>query len=234
MQEPFRDTFLNIPTWIQVLLYISGAIAVGVFVYGYWRRVQQWRQGQPVTRTDHVGERIRQVLLYALGQLRLVAQRYAGIMHLGFLWGFLMLFLGTALATIDYDVVLPLFDFKLLKGNFYLLYELTLDLFGLAFIIALAMALYRRLRTRPPQLSYFRDFSFALTLLLIINVTGFLLEGLRIALARPAWSAWSPVGYAVSQLFVGWRLDTVRAFHLGTWLFHAAVSPRPRGHYPLQ
>lgn len=224
MQEPFRDTFLNIPTWIQVLLYITAAIAIGVFVYGYWRRVRQWRQGQPATRTDHPGERIKRVLLYALGQLRVLAQRYAGIMHLGLFWGFILLFLGTVLATIDYDVTLFLFDFKLLKGKLYLLYELTLDLFGLAFVIALAMGLYRRLRTRPPQLSYFCDFSFALTLLLTINVTGFLLEGLRIAIARPAWSAWSPVGYAVSQLFVGWRLDTVRAFHLGTWLFHAALS----------
>ena len=77
---------------------------------------------------------------HALGQVRVLSQAYPGVMHAIMFWGFLALFIGTVLATIDYDITLPLFDYKLLKGDFYLYYETVLDLFGLFFVIGLGMA----------------------------------------------------------------------------------------------
>ena len=58
----------------------------------------------------------------------------------------------TVLATIDYDITLPLFDYKLLKGDFYLYYELVLDMFGLFFVIGLGMAVWRRFVLRPARI----------------------------------------------------------------------------------
>ena len=95
-------------------------------------------------RLDRIPERIGLVITHALGQVRTLSQAYPGVMHAIMFWGFLALFMGTVLATIDWDVTLPLFGYKLLKGQFYLFYEAVLDLFGLFFVIGLGMAVWRR------------------------------------------------------------------------------------------
>jgi Fe-S oxidoreductase len=150
-------------------------------------------------------------------------------MHALMFWGFGALFLGTVLATIDYDITLRLpfgLDFKLLRGPFYLVYELTLDLFGLFFVIGLALALYRRFVKRPTRVDATAAFAWALGLLLVINVTGFVLEACRLAVVRPWWAPWSPVGWALGKGLVALGLGepALRALHLGTWLFHFAIS----------
>src|SRR5262245_63971565 len=148
---PFRDTFWNIPVWSRVALYVGGAVAIAVFAYGTWQRLQRICQGGPEARFDRIPERLGLVVKHVLGQARTLAQAYPGIMHAVMFWGFLALFMGTVLATIDYDITLPLFGYKLLKGNFYLFYEMVLDLFGLFFVIGLGMAVWRRFVVRPQR-----------------------------------------------------------------------------------
>ena len=137
---PFRDTFWNVPSWAQAGLYVGGMVAIAVLAYGMWQRVQLWRQGLPEERLDRIPDRVRLVVRHALLQVRTLSQAYPGIMHAIMFWGFLALFMGTVLATIDWDITLPLFGYKLLKGPFYLVYETVLDLFGLFFVIGLGMA----------------------------------------------------------------------------------------------
>ena len=137
---PFRDTFWNIPGWVQIALYIGGTVAIAILVYGMWQHVKLWRAGTSENRFDHIPERVRLVAKHALGQVRTLSQAYPGVMHAIMFWGFLALFMGTVLATIDWDITLPLFGYKLLKGPFYLFYETVLDLFGLFFVIGLGMA----------------------------------------------------------------------------------------------
>jgi Fe-S oxidoreductase len=133
--------------------------------------------------------------------------------------------MGTVLATIDYDITLPL-GFKLLKGRFYLLYELSLDLFGLFFVVGLGLALFRRFGRRPKQLDPTPHFAFILALLLAINVTGFVIEACRLAVTQPWWGPWSPVGWALGRVFLaaGLTEPALRGLHLGTWIFHFAIS----------
>ncbi|HXG05609.1 MAG TPA: heterodisulfide reductase-related iron-sulfur binding cluster [Candidatus Binatia bacterium] len=223
---PFRDTFWNVPLWAQIALYVGGVVAVAVFAYGVAQRVRLWRGGGPEDRFDHLPERVRLVALHALGQVRVLSQAYPGIMHATMFWGFLALFMGTVLATIDYDITLPLFGLKLLKGTFYLVYEAVLDLFGLFFVIGLGMAVWRRFVVRPQRLDPTAHFAGVLALLFVINVTGFIMEAARLAAVRPEWAPWSPVGWALAQAMLGAGLseDALRATHLGVWLFHAAIS----------
>jgi Fe-S oxidoreductase/nitrate reductase gamma subunit len=223
---PFRDTFWNVPFWAQIALYAGGILAVAIFAYGVWQQVQLWRQGGPENRLDRIPDRVRLVLTHALGQVRVLSQAYPGIMHATMFWGFLALFMGTVLATIDYDITLPLFDVKLLKGPFYLFYETVLDLFGLFFVIGLAMAVHRRFVARSPRVDPTSRFANVLALLLVINVTGFVMEACRIAATRPDWGPWSPVGYFLGQIFLvlGMSEGALRGLHLGTWLFHAVIS----------
>jgi Fe-S oxidoreductase/nitrate reductase gamma subunit len=223
---PFRDTFWNVPGWAQVLLYVGGAIAIAIFAYGVWQRVQLWRGGLPENRFDRIPDRIKLVAKHVLGQARTLSQAYPGIMHATMFWGFLALFMGTVLATVDWDITLPLFGYKLLKGSFYLFYETVLDLFGLFFVIGLGMAVYRRFVQRPHRLDPTARFANVLLLLFVINVTGFVLEACRLAVVKPSWGAWSPVGYALAQAMLGAGMSegALRGTHFGVWLFHAVIS----------
>jgi len=218
----FRDTFWNVPGWAQVALYVGGALAIAIFAYGMWQRVSLWRRGLPEDRLDRIPERVGLVLTQALGQVRTLSQAYPGVMHAIMFWGFLALFMGTVLATIDWDITLPLFGVKLLKGRFYLLYEAVLDLFGLFFVIGLGMAVWRRFVQRPARL----DATGVLALLFVINVTGFVMEACRLAVVAPWWGPWSPVGYALGRGLValGMTEGALRGLHVATWVFHAAIA----------
>ncbi len=223
---PFRDTFWNVPGWAQILLYIGGAVAIAIFAYGVWQRVQLWRAGLPENRFDRLPDRVKLVAKHVFGQARVLAQAYPGIMHATMFWGFLALFIGTVLATIDWDFTLPLFGYKLLKGTFYLFYETVLDLFGLFFVIGLGMAVYRRFVLRPDRIDPTASFANILLLLFLINLTGFVIEAARLAVVKPDWARWSPVGWALGQVMLGIGMSegALRATHFGVWLFHAVIS----------
>ena len=224
---PFRDNFWNIPHWAQIFLYFTMAVATLAMLIGIYWRIRVWRNGQPSVRFDRLGERFGRLIKFAIAQVRILNQRYPGVMHFGVFWGFVVLFMGTVLATLDADIWEPLGG-KLLIGPFYLIYELLLDLAGLAFIVALGLAIYRRYIQRPDRLGstrLFGGFTFTLTILLLINVTGFLVEGLRLAVEKPAWGPWSPGGWAIAQFFLATGMDNVaiRSVHLSFWVLHFAL-----------
>jgi Fe-S oxidoreductase/nitrate reductase gamma subunit len=223
---PFRDTFWNVPGWAQALLYVGAAAALAAFAWGLTQRIAVWRAGRAEMRWDRIPARAARLIKEGLFQARILSQAYPGIMHAIVFWGFLALFIGTVLATIDWDITLPLFDYKLLKGPFYLLYELTLDLFGVFFVIGLGMACWRRFVRRPARIEPAPRFAYALLILFVINVTGFIMEACRLAVVKPWWGPWSPVGWALGQgmLAAGLGEGAIRGVHLSVWLFHAAVS----------
>jgi Fe-S oxidoreductase/nitrate reductase gamma subunit len=223
---PFRDTFWNVPAWAQIFVYVGGVVAIAIFAWGVWQRVKLWRGGLPEDRFDRIPDRLTLVARHVLGQARVLSQAYPGIMHATMFWGFLALFMGTVLATVDYDITLPLFGYKLLKGNFYLFYETVLDLFGLFFVVGLGMAVYRRFVVRPQRIDPTAKFAYVLALLFVINVTGFIMEACRLAVVRPSWGPWSPVGWLLGQAMIGAGMGegALRATHLGVWVFHAIIS----------
>ncbi len=224
METPIRDTFWNVPVVWQVALYLSMAAATAYLTYRLLQHVRLWRRGQPELRTDHLGLRVGRLLRFTVAQVGVARERYPALMHLSMFWGFIILFIGTVLATVDYDITLPFFGYKLLKGNFYLAYELILDLLGatLFIVLGLALASYRRFITRPDKLTHDWRFTAVLAVFWYLNFTGLLVEGFRLAVVKPWWATWSPVGYAIGQFFLALGLNesTLRGLHLGTWVIH--------------
>ena len=51
----------------------------------------------------------------------------------------------------------------------------------------------------------------------MINVTGFVMEACRLAVVKPWWAPWSPVGWALGQAFLGAGMGegALRGLHLG-------------------
>jgi Fe-S oxidoreductase/nitrate reductase gamma subunit len=222
---PIRETFWNIPLWAVIGVYVGGLAACAVFAWGLWQRVQVWRGGGPENRFDRWGERALGLLREGLLQTRVLSQRYPGVMHATMFWGFLVLLAGTILATIDWEITRLLFDWRLLQGRFYLAFEVALDLFGLFFLVGLGMAIWRRFVLRPARTEASAKFAHALAVLFVIILTGFLIEGARLAVTRPAWAAWSPAGEAIAQamLAMGMTEPALRTLHLSLWVLHAVV-----------
>ncbi|RMI25814.1 MAG: 4Fe-4S dicluster domain-containing protein, partial [Calditrichaeota bacterium] len=161
---------------------------------------------------------------------------YAGAAHWMIFWGFVVLFIGTCIVALDHDFLELFFGYRLLQGTFYLWFSVILDIFGVLFLIGLAMMMFRRGAMHPPQLDYTRvdrkaeeynragyvtDDRIFLWLLFIIGVTGFLIEGFRIAAdGMPPFEVWSPVGWAIASTISASTGETLHAY---TWWFHAII-----------
>ena len=152
-----REIFRNFPTWMEVTFYIVAFAAIGVFLYGFWRRYQKYRRGRPAERFYNLGGRFMKALgIMAKNSTIFKRDPYAGAAHWMIFWGFVVLFIGTCLVALDHDFLEPVLNYRLLKGTFYLWYSVILDVAGVLFIIGLLMMIFRRGAMKLPQLDYKR------------------------------------------------------------------------------
>lgn len=227
---PIRETFWNIPHWAEIAQYLLGLLTIIIFSYGIIRRVRRWLKGKPEKRTEDLWTRVRSVITQGIGQARTLQDPFPGIMHFTIFWGMIALFIGTILATVDWDVAHLFFNVQFLTGWVYVVYELILDIFGLLLIVGLGMAIYRRYITKPDRLanmpgnSFKWDDLYVLVMLVVIGITGYLVEGLRIAVAQPDWAIWSPVGSAIAAGFVSLGDPSNEVLHFGLWTLHILVA----------
>jgi Fe-S oxidoreductase len=220
---PFRENFWNIPEALHIVAYVTMAVAVFLLLWQIGQRVAMWLGGAPLDRRDRLGQRLWRLVLFVGAQWRLFRRSFGGIMHAGLFYGMLVLFIGTAVATVDADIV------PILRGPIYLAFEFALDLFGLFLIVGVVMGAGRRIvhqarggRTRIGGPTLERRFYYTLGLLFVVAVAGFLVEGVRLAVMQPWWGAYSFVGWGVAQVFLatGWTEPVLRSVHTGLWLFH--------------
>jgi Fe-S oxidoreductase/nitrate reductase gamma subunit len=214
MNSPTREIYWNIPG--HNLVYLCFILALIVFGYGLVRHVRLWKLGRPEDRSGHIRSRIWGVVKNAAMQLSVMRERVPGSMHVAIYSGLVVLTIGTFLVLLQAD-----FSLQILFGQFYLWYSLILDLFGVLFILGLLFAVFRRIVLRPARLNVIWDDAVILPLLILIAVTGFLLEGTRIAATKPAWAAWSPVGHVISRWF---SAENARQSHRVLWWVHMTIS----------
>ena len=146
---------------------------------------------------------LRNVLL----QKKVTRVVWPGLLHGLFFWGFFLLLIGTTLIVIQADFTDLLFGVKFLKGTFYKLFSIVLDLAGLVAILMLAGLLVRRYFFPPEGLETKRDDAIMHGLMLTILVTGFVIEGARMAVTETGTplAPWSPVGLVCRRCPLGYR-----------------------------
>lgn len=166
-------------------------LAFGFFTWGLIKRFRLWRIGREEKRADKMSSRVKSFLIEGIAHTRILEDLYPGLIHLLLFFGFLVPF--TVIIITQFVFVLPSVPARLLS--------LTLDLIGLAAILSLLLAMYRRYVTRPSRLDNQSEDFLALILLLFIILTGFTLEGLRLSVIGPDTQAWAPIGKAVASLF---------------------------------
>jgi Fe-S oxidoreductase len=158
----------------------------------------------------HAGRLLAEALL----QRRMADRPVVMWAHRALSWGFLGLAAGAAVLALDANVLQPL-GWTVLRGAPYQAVQAFLDLAGLALVAGAAVALARRLRSgdlKPRGAGV----TVVLAALLVVGLTGFLLEGLRMTLEPESWQRWALVGRGTGRLLeaagLGARLDS------GTWL----------------
>ena len=239
---PAREVFRHFPPTLVVAFYLLSALALVVFVYGAWRRLAKYRAGRPAHRWGHGGERLWRAARTLASHATLRKRNpLAGGAHALVFWGFAALFVGTVIIMLDYDMVrLVNPAWRFWRGTFYLGYSVTLDVLGALFLVGLGVMMVRRWVGRPAALDYTRpdralgaydrrgyvaDDRLFLWLLFWVGVTGFLVEGFRIAADRPPFEPWSVVGWQLANLFdVLGVTPAADPLHLWGWWVHAVLA----------
>lgn len=217
---PVRPTFWNVPLWGEIAVYVLGIAAVAAFIYGasiYFKKVKMQKLPEDVLRRKRIWEEI--VLQ------KKVRQTTMGRVHFALVVGFFLLFLGTAAATLDWDVGHYVLDRRFLTGEVYLGYKLVLDLAGAVVLFALLFGILRRFYTKN-SLPKDSRYTYLYISLAAIIFTGFMLEGMRLAVQNPAWIQFSPVGELFAKLYwrIGFEEETMIVMHKCLWFLHGLAS----------
>ena len=215
---PVRPGFWHIPVWAEIGMYVLALVTIIVFAAGVVRAVKNQRAPE-----DKAPRTFTAFASRVFGQKK-VAQTGPGKLHAAMFWGFIALFIGTATATLDWDVGHLLFDRQFLVGNIYLTYKLILDIAGLAVLAGLAVAALRRYVFHDPRVEADQRFVGILASLAAIIVTGFLTEALRLAATMPEWRIFSPAGNALAKLFSGMDAASLDTLHAFVWVIHGLAS----------
>ncbi len=263
--EVTRPIFFHVGQAGEIVFYVLGTLTVALFGYGVWRRVSKYRRGRSADRWPTIKSAMLTRPAGGVrggrgdhGSLAVVASnvtigrraRAVGIAHFGVFWGFLVLFAGTVILTIDYDVMRVLGNvfggdgerWRFFNGAFYKAYSVTLDVFALGAVVGLGYLMVRRGMLKPFRLNYRRaeepeggysrtqfvlgDWLFAGGLMAIL-LTGLAEEGVRIrATDYPAHEKWSPIGWALAHGVeaVGIGAATATDAFPYLWWLHAVLA----------
>ena len=241
-----RPVFWHLGPWLEALWYLLAVASVGVFAYGVARLVHKYRRG----RGEDWPRRSRREILGQLpGAFRSLVSHatirrrspVAGAAHRAIFYGFVVLFIGTVVLAFDTDFTSPVFGWSYFHGSFYLVYKEVLNVFGTVLVAGLLVMMVRRARAGSVRFDYSRpdrapgdpqfdrriyrwgDWAF-LVLLLVIACTGFVLEGVRIAMEQPGYGGTQFVGWAIAQPLAGVGEATLAPLRHGLWWFHGLLA----------
>lgn len=247
--ESTRVLFEGFAHWAVGLFYLLGFTAIGLVAWGTWVQVRKYRRGKARTDGPSGEHGLADAVRNLLAHRSLVRRdRPAGVFHGLIFYGVVVLFLGTATITFDADIVGPLAGVHFWHGAFYLWFSLLMDLAGCAVLLGIAYMMVRRGWMRPPKLDYLRpdreakdpandrsayrreDWIF-LWALLLIGITGFLLEAARLlwlADRADVWDLrwWSPVGalFALALQYAGLGVDGAGVLRDALWWMHGVLA----------
>lgn len=227
--EITREIFWNVGRDVLVPMYTLALISIGVLIYGFLQRIFVYKHGAPLQRSDQFAARLFESLKKSILQLKVLDRSLApGVVHAVFFWSFFLLFIGTTLVFIQVDIFEPFLDIRFLKGDFYKLFSLVLDLAGFIALIMLGYLFVRRFFTRLDSAADVIDYTCIYGFLFTIILSGFLLEGARMAVTEidlhPELAVWSPIGLLTAKSLVGLDQAALKSLHTFTWWGHFILA----------
>ena len=221
LDKATREVFGNIAPWMQVVFFLMIFVTHGWLAWQLLARQRLWRKARTAGFTRNWRVWFERLLVYALAQKRVHRKSLGALLHLLLFSGFLVLTIGTTLLAIAHDG-----PYNFHHGWYYLIYELTMDVFGVALILGCLLAMYRRTFRKPPSLGHNRSDWWLLSLLLSLGLTGFAVEALRLhytGVEAPI-GHWSTVGWFIdTTLLRRLNVATAQSMHLVAWWIHAIL-----------
>src|SRR3972149_4594489 len=156
-----REVFEGLGTAGEVVFYLLTLLVTVIFFGGLGLKGPKYLRGRAEDRfrppADFVRNAIRGLVSAATGVTVAKRDRYTGVFHLAVMWGFVVLFIGTAILTIETDIV-GIFapQYRFFYGTFYIVYSVILDVLGLVMIVGLVALAVRRARFRHAAPDYGR------------------------------------------------------------------------------
>jgi len=216
-----RKIMWNLPQNASLIMYSLFGIVLFILAFGIYRRVRIYRSGREEfeCRTDHAEERLLFVLKEGLFQRKVMERTLGGGIHLMIYSSFIALTIATTLVALQYD-----FGFSILQGTFYGFFEIFADTFGLLLIVGVILSLLRRYILSPPGLTRSGDDTVQLLLILAIAITGFLIEGLRLAATQPDAAKFSYGGRFVATYLKEIPPRSMLTEHRLLWWIHLSLA----------
>jgi Fe-S oxidoreductase/nitrate reductase gamma subunit len=208
--------------WVIDLLSVP---AMAIFAYGlycHWRRIRQGKArlslGLPLTALKIGPVYVRSFLTKGIVGTRIYRKLFTGVAHGLLLWGMVVLALGTVLVFLNVLFGLPVF-----RGDFNRWFMgFTLDVAGVAALAGVLFLMIRRLFP-PERLTCFKANTLFLLVeaaIVLILVSGFVIEGLRIA--QNGADPGSIVGNLLGPSLAG--LGSLSALHRYLWWIHGLIA----------
>jgi Fe-S oxidoreductase len=219
-----RTPFIDVPDPVYWAFYATVTTMLFVCAWLVSQRVKNYERGGHDDRRTTKRNLHRRLRDFRAGvwMQTLLRDPAAGLMHSAIYFGFLWLFAATVVLEIDHQ--LP-DNLKFLHGDIYEGYKFVANLAGVVFVAGILWAIGRRYLVRPYRIRIKTKPEDAVILgtFLVIGLTGFFTEALRIALVgRPGFEQWSFVGYLISSWFTGLSTGTLSDLHQTLWIVHFA------------
>ncbi|NLW91753.1 MAG: 4Fe-4S dicluster domain-containing protein [Syntrophomonadaceae bacterium] len=227
-EVPMRVVGANVPG--EMLIYLIMFIPIGLFLYGFWKRLEVWLLAKgEIHRNDKIGTRLVSWLWYSFAQAKVIRKPLAGWMHFFLFWGFALLFMAAGADAAHFWIGWPH-----LEGNIYIGMSWIVDVFGMLALIGIVVLAFIRYIQKPDRLNDTNSADgWMILLIFVILLTGYFIEGLRIAAqidlattieAIAYEQAASPFGWMFATMFAGVSLDNALMWHRILWWFHMAIA----------
>jgi Fe-S oxidoreductase/nitrate reductase gamma subunit len=224
LSEATRPIMWNISqVWVMYGLF---GIALAIFAYGMYRRIRFWRKGTGNSeRLADWGKRLKVLLREVFLQKQVRNSSFPAVLHCLVFYSFIVLVITTLIVMIQYDAG-HLFglEINLFSGFVYVFFSVASELAGILVLVGIAMASYRRYLRKPETLPNTIEDGLVLLLIACMVITGYLVEGLRIAFNGDDWKMLSPVGWGVAGLFAGINPETGKGIHASLWWIHTVLA----------
>jgi Fe-S oxidoreductase/nitrate reductase gamma subunit len=224
LAEATRPLMWNIShVWVMYALFI---VALAVCGWGMYKRIEFWRRGKDdKERLADWGKRLKVLLREVFLQKQVRNSGYPAILHCLVFYSFIALFVTTLIVMVQYDAgqIFGL-EINIFQGFVYVFFSVASELAGVLILIGIAMAAYRRYVLKPETLPNTIEDGLVLLLIACMVITGYLVEGLRIAFNGDPWKMLSPVGWVISGLFAGMGETAGRSVHATLWWTHTVFA----------
>ncbi len=200
-----------------LVIFVMAAL---FFAKNVSRLISWLKLGKEDNRFDNIGARIKQTLIVAIAQKKILRDKKAGPIHAGIFWGFLILLFSAANSVLTGFGIINIFNYL---GPIYSIITILTDIFIALIILAVSGAIYRRYVLKIERLPKDKDEkieAFAILLTIFFIVTSLLFENAAmIAMGtHPSWAV-NPLASTLSTVIspsiapiiynVGWWLHII-------------------------